>query len=55
MQELTSGALLDAVRAHEAYVTGETLATSHDLSSGANGGVTAELEGRTLSIGVARA
>ncbi len=47
-------ALLDAVRAHEAYVTGETLATSLDLSSGANGGVSAELEGHTLSIGVAR-
>jgi isoleucyl-tRNA synthetase len=48
-------ALLDAVRAHEAYVTGETLATSLDLGSEPNGGATAELEGRTLSIGVARA
>jgi isoleucyl-tRNA synthetase len=48
-------ALLDAVRAHESYVTGETLATSLDLSSDANRGATAELEGRTLSIGVARA
>ncbi len=47
-------ALLDAVRAHEAYVTGETLATSLDLSGDTNGGATAELEGRTLSIGVAR-
>jgi isoleucyl-tRNA synthetase len=47
-------ALLDAVRAHEAYVTGETLATSLDLSGAANGGATAELEGRTLSIAVAR-
>jgi isoleucyl-tRNA synthetase len=47
-------ALLDAVRAHEAYVTGETLATSLDLSSDANGGATAELEGRTLSIGIER-
>jgi isoleucyl-tRNA synthetase len=48
-------ALLDAVRAHEAYVTGETLATSLDLSGEPNSGATAELEGRTLSIGVARA
>ncbi|HYI81052.1 MAG TPA: isoleucine--tRNA ligase [Thermoleophilaceae bacterium] len=48
-------ALLDAVRAHEAYVTGETLATSLDLSGDPNGGATAELEGRTLSIAVARA
>ena len=51
-------ALLDAVRAHEGYVTGETLATSLDLggasAAGANG-TAAELEGRTLSIGVARA
>jgi isoleucyl-tRNA synthetase len=47
--------LLDAVRAHEAYVTGETLATALDLGSDANGGATAELEGRTLSIGVVRA
>jgi isoleucyl-tRNA synthetase len=48
-------ALLDAVRAHEAYVTGETLATSLELGGDAKAGATAELEGRTLSIGVARA
>ncbi len=49
-------ALLDAVRAHEAYVTGETLATSLELRDDANGGAaTAELEGRTLSIGIAQA
>jgi isoleucyl-tRNA synthetase len=48
-------ALLDAVRAHTPYVTGETLATSLALDRDANGGTTAELEGRTLSIGVARA
>jgi isoleucyl-tRNA synthetase len=49
-------ALLDAVRAHEAYVTGETLATSLELGGDGNGGAsTAELEGKTLAIGVARA
>jgi isoleucyl-tRNA synthetase len=47
-------ALLDAVRVHEAYVTGETLATSLDLGEAANG-ATAEIEGRTLAIGVERA
>jgi len=55
-------ALLDAVRAHEGYVTGETLATSLELEREANTGETnagetteAELDGRTLSIGVRRA
>ncbi|HEU0018797.1 MAG TPA: class I tRNA ligase family protein, partial [Thermoleophilaceae bacterium] len=48
-------ALLDAVRAHEPYVTGETLATSLGLGGETNGGVTAELEGRTLSIVIVRA
>jgi len=48
-------ALLDAVRAHESYVTGETLATSLDLSGDANGGATAELAGLALSIGIRRA
>ena len=47
-------ALLDAVRAHAAYVTGETLATSLDLGGEADGSTT-ELEGRALSIGVSRA
>jgi isoleucyl-tRNA synthetase len=46
-------ALLDAVRAHEAYVTGETLATSLDLDGETNGGTTARLEGRDLHISVA--
>ncbi len=47
-------ALLDAVRAHEAYVTGETLATSLELGDGPHGGAAAEIEGKSLSIGVAR-
>src|SRR4051812_19011552 len=46
--------LLAAVRAHEEYVTGETLATSLVLD-GAGGGAAAEIEGRALSIEVARA
>ncbi len=47
--------LLDAVRAHEAYVTGETLATS--LGFGPDGGDAArtDIEGRELRIAVARA
>ncbi len=48
------GELLEAVRAHEEYVTGETLATSLVLD-GADGGQAAEIEGRPLSIAVARA
>jgi isoleucyl-tRNA synthetase len=46
--------LLDAVRAHEQYVTGETLATSLALN-GAGGGETAQIEGRELLIAVQRA
>ena len=46
--------LLDAVRAHEAYVTGETLATSLDLGDG-DGEATAQIDGRELRIGVERA
>jgi isoleucyl-tRNA synthetase len=49
-------ALLDAVRAHEGYVTGETLATSLRLDDEVVNGqdaTTAQLEGRTLSIAVA--
>jgi isoleucyl-tRNA synthetase len=46
--------LLEAVREHEEYVTGETLATSLILD-GTDGGQAAEIEGRALSIGVARA
>jgi isoleucyl-tRNA synthetase len=46
-------AVLDAVRAHEAYVTGETLATSLALD-GAVDGTTTEVEGRELRIALAR-
>jgi len=45
--------LLDAAREHEAYVTGETLATSVAYGS-ANGEVTS-VDGRELRIGVRRA
>jgi isoleucyl-tRNA synthetase len=46
--------LLEAARAHEPYVTGETLATR--VEYGANGtGEPATIEGRELRIGVARA
>ena len=48
------GELLDAVRAHEPYVTGETLAISL-ICDGADGEHRAEIEGRSLSIGVTRA
>jgi isoleucyl-tRNA synthetase len=47
-------ALLEAVRAHEAYVTGETLATSLELSPAEPNGATAQIEGRELHIGVSR-
>jgi isoleucyl-tRNA synthetase len=47
-------ALLDAVRAHEAYVTGETLATSLEMSPSEPNGATAQIEGRELHIGVSR-
>jgi isoleucyl-tRNA synthetase len=46
--------LLDAVRAHEPYVTGETLATSLSYD-GASAGQAADIEGRSLAIGVQRA
>ncbi len=46
--------LLDAVRANESYVTGETLATSLELGDG-DGEATAQIEGRELRIAVARA
>jgi isoleucyl-tRNA synthetase len=45
--------LLDAVRAHEGYVAGETLATSL-VYDGAGAGETARIEGRELSIAVER-
>jgi isoleucyl-tRNA synthetase len=46
--------LLEAAREHETYLTGEVLATSIDLDRGA-GGEVATIDGRELSIGVARA
>jgi isoleucyl-tRNA synthetase len=46
--------LLDAVRAHEEYVTGETLATSLSYD-GAGGGEAAFIEGMPLTIAVERA
>jgi len=46
--------LLDAVRAHEEYVTGETLATSLSYD-GAGGGEAALIEGMPLTIAVERA
>ncbi len=45
--------LLEAIRAHEDYVTGETLATSLDLGDGKDG-ARAEIEGRELLIAVRR-
>jgi isoleucyl-tRNA synthetase len=44
--------LLEAVRAHEGYVTGETLATALSYDGGS---ATADIEGRELAIGVQRA
>jgi isoleucyl-tRNA synthetase len=44
--------LLDAVREHEGYVTGETLATALSYDGGSS---TADIEGRELAIGVQRA
>ena len=44
--------LLDAVRAHEAYVAGETLATSVGYDGAA--AKAAEIEGRQLLISVSR-
>ena len=46
-------ALLEAVRAHQDYVTSETLATSLDVGEG--DGAAASIEGRELRIGVAKA
>ena len=48
------GELLAAVRAHQEYVTGETLAISLILD-GTEAGQAAEIEGRPLTIGVTRA
>ncbi len=46
--------LLEAVRAHERYVAGETLATSIAYD-GAGGGQAARIEGRELLIELQRA
>jgi isoleucyl-tRNA synthetase len=46
--------LLDATRAHEAYVTGETLATSIGYDGAGADAVTAEIEGLRLLISVSR-
>jgi isoleucyl-tRNA synthetase len=46
--------LLDAARAHEAYVAGETLATTVSYDGDAAGAAT-EIEGRDLRIGLERA
>jgi isoleucyl-tRNA synthetase len=46
--------LLDAIRAHEAYVAGEVLATSV-VFDGASPGEVAQIKGRELRIAVARA
>ena len=46
--------LLDAARAHESYVTGETLATSIAYGT-ADGGTTATIDGLTLKIALERA
>jgi len=48
-------ALLDAVRAHEPYVTGETLATSLDVAPSQPDGSATQIEGRELLIGLSRA
>jgi isoleucyl-tRNA synthetase len=47
--------LLAAVRAHEDYVTGETLTTRLQLASGNGTGEHIEIEGRSLTIAVERA
>ncbi len=47
--------VLDAARAHEAYVTGETLATTVAYDGEADGGTAVTVEGRPLSIAVALA
>ena len=48
------GELLDAVRDHEGYVTGETLATSLDLDGASEAAALATIDDRELRIAVAR-
>ena len=51
---MTDAELLDAAKAHEPYVSGETLATS--VSYGEDGqAAAAQIEGRELKIGVEKA
>jgi isoleucyl-tRNA synthetase len=47
--------LLDAARAHEPYITAETLATTVDYGGPNGAGQHATIEGRELRIAVARA
>ena len=47
--------LLDAVRVHEGYVTGETLATSLDLEGAGDDGAGTRIDDRELRISVVRA
>jgi isoleucyl-tRNA synthetase len=49
------GELIEAARAHESYVTGETHATSVTYDGADAEGATAVIEGRRLRIAVARA
>jgi isoleucyl-tRNA synthetase len=49
------GELLDAVREHESYVAGETLAAKIDYDGAGPDVVGATIEGRKLKIGVTRA
>jgi isoleucyl-tRNA synthetase len=50
------GPVLDAVREHEQYVAGETLATSVEIGESAAGGATlVAVDGHALRIGVAKA
>jgi len=48
-------ALLEAARAHEGYVAGETLATSVTYDGDAAGAPAASIDGRELRIGIQRA
>ena len=47
--------LLDAARAHERYVAGETLATTLVFDGADASGERAEIDGRALSIALKRA
>jgi isoleucyl-tRNA synthetase len=49
------GSLLDAVREHEAYLAGETLALAVSYDDGADGASESTIEGRPLTISVRRA